>query len=118
MTAASWRDIPCDQVDWEVAKISKRITYQLWRQCRSGDPDASFSGNQEDGPWKNLTLGQLANMGERAWQRTAGYGIGPKAVETIKATINMAAEGVDVLVSSTEPGRNAYVPLCERTVSE
>lgn len=96
-----WRSIKCATIQWHsVPGISRRIAWMLLRQCRPAtqyDPEGCER-------WHDLTLGQLADMGERAW-RSSGYGFGPTTLEGIKLAIDHAAAGVDI----TRPA-DAYKP--------
>ena len=104
----NWRDIRCADVDWGVAWVrtgsEAKIRYAIMRMCR---PE---SRHFAAGEWHHLTLGELADRGEREWRSVGG--IGHKAVDLIKATIDRAAEGKPVTKSAPQP--DAYVPRCER----
>lgn len=99
-----WRSIPCRVVDWYACGVSRRAARGIHRDC-IGFTDATL------GPWHGLSLGELADMGERQWRRFIS--IGDQSVEVIKATIDMAAEGKSITKPDKAP--DAYVPKCERT---
>lgn len=104
----NWRDIRCADVDWGVAwagsAAESKARYTLRRMCRAEEK------HRPAGKWNHLTLGDLANMGERRWQSFGGIGV--KAVDIIKAIIDSAAEGKPVTEGAPQP--DAYVPRCER----
>ena len=107
----TWRSIPCSKVDWYKCGVSRRAAHKVVRNCRLGKDDGGDCW--KSGPWAKLTLGELADAGVRAWRISSEYGIGPAAEQVIKTTIDMAAEGQDVLLPERAP--DAYVPKCERT---
>lgn len=98
----NWRDIPCKTINWQTV-----CTNSTWRRlqwlCRAR------------GAWHELTLGELATMGEREWRCGHKERFGPKSIQTIKDTIDAAAEGVDV--TNYNQVYDAYVPKCERVAS-
>lgn len=95
-----WRGIPARDVEWRIGTDRGRPTARnLYRLC----------SDRHSGEWADLTLGQLADMGEINWLRTPT--IGPHTVEVIKSVIDMAAEGKCVL---RNPDPQPYVPTCER----
>lgn len=95
-----WRDIPASDVEWRIGTDRGRPTPRaIYRLCARG----------HDGEWADITLGQLADMGEYSWLRTPG--IGGLSVTIIKAVIDMAAEGKHV---TRGPFPAPYIPTCER----
>lgn len=122
MTGIDWRSIPLDVVDWSACGVSRRASHKIQfmtspplrtrfdRAKPEGwpDPDQTYG---ERGSWCQMTLGDLADRGETWWRRH-GYMVGDMAMEVIRRTIDMAAEGKQV----RHPGRapDAYVPQCER----
>lgn len=109
-----WRSIPCRVVDWYACGVSRRASHKVHRLCLPERVTPNW--RTPAGPWAALTLGTLADMGEREWRTTAEYGIGDKAMEVIKATIDLAAEGKSITKPPKAP--DAYVPKCERTGQE
>ena len=95
----SWREIPAREVDWSLhytgAHSSPRNA--IWRLCRP------------DWEWGDMTLGDIADLGERGWRRMPS--IGDRGVELLMSTIDAAAEGQDVREKKVAGG---YVPKCER----
>lgn len=100
LPVATWRDIPCADLDWiGLNDHSYRAARAVDRLCRT-----------EWDPWGSLSLGELADMGERRWRHHPG--IGDKAVLVIKRTIDLAAEGE--MVTAKAAAADAYIPTCER----
>lgn len=98
-TASTWRDIPCRVVDWiGLNDHSYRAARAVWNLCAN------------DREWSALTLGDVADMGERRWRHMPF--IGDKAVLVIKRTIDLAAEGK--MVTAKVTAADAYIPACER----
>lgn len=99
-----WRTIRCADVQWDLIPGTRRaVTRRLAIQCsppteyvRKHEPDAER--------WDDLTLGQLADRGERWWIRHGDH-FGTIAVEVIKTIIDAAAAGYDVTRM-----KDAYVP--------
>ena len=94
-----WRSIPARVIDW-------RGQHQLYGRCVY----ALSLAVREKEPWHSLTLGQIADMGERQWRRVNG--VGDKGVEAIKDVIDRAAEGKNITTDGKAP--DAYIPKCER----
>lgn len=109
VTDRSWREIPCREVDWEICGVSRRAALKVRFACRVGKEDGGLAFNS--GPWAHMTLGEIADMGVRAWRRSA-ENIGDLAQQVIMRTIDMAAEGKRVTYPKVAP--DAYVPRCER----
>jgi hypothetical protein len=105
-----WRDIPLCDIDWRRVIRRGHVAGKLTWLCyepRTAHPVANR------GEWAKMTLGELANMGERWWQRYPG--IGAVATEAIKDVIDRAATGENVRRPSPDtPAPDAYVPRCER----
>lgn len=98
--APDWRGIPLAEVNWSLACTeSPKVRHLLFRQCRT----SPLTGEER---WSSMTLGDLADKGDRWWVRSVRYGLGEKGVAAIKRLIDMAAAGLDVC------GRecSAYVP--------
>lgn len=97
----SWTSIRCQDVEWDAVTgiygAPLRILTRLSREPKGTFPD------DRAGLWKNWTLGDLANVGEREWRGIPG--VGDTTVEAIKLTIDAAAAGVDVTKSP-----HAYEP--------
>ncbi len=95
-----WRAIRCSDVQWDlVPGVSGAVKHGLYRQC---SPAGQYCKNEER--WDHLTLGQLADFGER-WWRGNGPHIGPVTIAAIKLAIDAAAAGYDVTRSA-----DAYIP--------
>lgn len=114
----SWREIPVHLIDWNACGVSRRSASDVRRESRpeyiwKADGKPGDPGNVRPGVWYGMTLGELADRGERWWRRSAKYGIGPKAKEVIRRTIDMAAERPEsVLLPAV--AEDAYVPASER----
>lgn len=103
MSKITWRDINCRVVDWiGLNDHSCRAARTVSRLCRT-----------EHDPWWSLSLGDVADMGERRWRHMPF--IGDKAVLVIKRTIDLAAEGE--MVTAKAAAADAYIPTCERGVA-
>lgn len=101
-----WRDIPLSEINWEVPLGRCRAAHALRYSCRE---------HQDKVRWSKMTLGELADKGERWWKSYSsdGWQIGEKAADLIKLTIDMAAAGKDVRMAI-----DRYVPTCERENAE
>ena len=73
----------------------------MLRQC---SPPTQYD-NKDVQKWHDLTLGQLADMGETEWRRSSRMGFGEKANEGVKLCIDHAAAGFDVTRKA-----DAYTP--------
>ena len=97
-----WRQIKCRDVQWaSVPGVSVRVTYSLYRQCSSHEHDTE---NEAERKWAFLTLGELADRGERRWHQDL-QNAGPVTIEAIKLAIDYAAAGYEI---TRMP--DAYVP--------
>jgi len=95
-----WRSIRCADVQWDATPgVPRRCRWFLFRRCR---PPKDGS-DADEYSWHDKTLGDVADMGERAWRRQGGWG--ETATEAVKLTIDYAAAGYDVTHK-----RAAYVP--------
>jgi len=101
---SEWRSINLSEVVWDTVKGRCRASLELARQSRPSRIDES------DVRWSQMTLGDLANIGEKAWRNVPG--IGNTAVSLIKDTIDAAANGVVIIKQAV--AQDAYVPRCER----
>ena len=86
-----WRSIPLDRVNWRLAASSRNAMVLFAHSVPPHDP--TYSESHE---WAGMTLGELANLGERKWSRTLNVGV--KAVAAIKELIDRAAAGEDVTI--------------------
>ena len=86
-----WRLIPLDRVNWRIT-ASPRNALVLFAHSKPPRDPAWPEGHA----WAGMTLGQLADLGERKWWRTTNVGV--KAVAAIKELIDRAAAGEDVTV--------------------
>lgn len=100
-----WRAIPCRAVQWDIVpNISGRIAGDLYRRC--SEPTDWFKQHRPEEVerrWHNISLGELADQGERQWLRNTN--IGPVTIAAIKFLIDYAAAGHDVTRI-----KDAYVP--------
>lgn len=110
-----WRSIPLRRVDWNRCGVSRRAAHAIHWMCRSlrGQQPPENPESLKMGAWGGMTLGELADRGERWWWR-CGYLVGPKGQEVIRRTIDMAAAGD--CVTLTGASSDAYVPKSERGV--
>lgn len=100
---ASWREIPLEQIDWGIPRISKiRGPKRILSALSTKRGEASH----QIGDWHDWTLGRLADVGERTWIRASG--VGNVCTLIIKEIIDRAAAGEDVTVK--ESGAHSYVP--------
>lgn len=100
---ASWREIPLEQIDWDIPSVGKTRgpAHVLFRHCvKTGD------GPHEIGDWHGWTLGKLADVGEFKWARSSG--VGRVGVLIIKEIIDRAAAGENVTMN--DHGAHSYVP--------
>lgn len=97
-----WRSIPLIEIDWGITGCTGHIRSTLF--SHSNPPrDPRWPQGHE---WVGLTLGNLADMGEREWLRATGVGV--VAVRVIKEIIDRAAAGENVTTAGT--GTHSYVP--------
>lgn len=99
---SDWRAIPLIEVNWSITDCTGHVCNTLFNHSRPPH-DPKFPQGHE---WAGLTLGDLADMGEREWLRAAG--VGPAAVATIKEVIDRAAAGGNVKRNDT--GKRPYTP--------
>jgi hypothetical protein len=100
---ASWREIPLEQIDWDIPSVGKtrgpkRVLYDLSR--KRGDY------SHQIGDWHDWTLGKLADVGENTWLRAPS--VGHVCTLIIKEIIDRAAAGEDV--TEKDAGAHSYVP--------
>ena len=88
---SDWRAIQLDRVNWRITASSRNAMVLFAHSKPPRDP--KYPDGHE---WAGMTLGELADMGERKWWRTANVGV--KAVAAIKELIDRAAAGEDVTV--------------------
>ena len=106
---STWREIPLCEIDWRRVIGRSHVAGKLTWLCYPPNK----TGIMDRGEWADMTLGELANMGERWWQRFSG--IGEVATECIKDVIDRAAEGEDLRRPSADtPAPDAYVQTSER----
>ena len=106
---SNWREIPLCEIDWRRVIRRGHVAGKLTWLCYP----PKKTGIMDRGEWADMTLGELANMGEIWWQRFSG--IGKVATECIKEVIDRAAEGEDLRRPSADtPAPDAYVPKSER----
>lgn len=112
---SDWRSIMATDVDWTANPISLRAGYKVRMMCSPiyHGPNGKAWSATSCGAWSDLTLGQVADLGERHWRRCSN--IGNLGVKVIKWGIDAAAEGrCPMLLASGAPAADAYVPQAER----
>ena len=92
-----WRNIPCSLVDWHcLSSINRRTALLIERQCSEPTKYTREHYPEEaEGRWTSLTLGELADRGEKWWVRR-GERIGKACVDAIKSMIDHAAAGYEI----------------------
>jgi len=116
---SDWRSIRAHDVDWTASPISRRAGYKVRMMCSPIylSPSGKPWSDTGCGAWHDLTLGQIADLGERHWLRCAN--IGDLGVRVIKWGIDAAAEGrCPMLPASGAPAVDAYIPQAERKEGE
>lgn len=98
-----WRTIPLERVNWRVSATTRNAMALFTHSKPPRDP--KYPAGHE---WAGMTLGQLADLGERKWARATN--VGPKAVEAIKEIIDRAATGEDVTVGVDGDDIGPYKP--------
>lgn len=94
-----WRAILCVDVQWDATpEVSHRVCWNIYRRCNKPHEGDRNSNNS----WHEKTLGDLCDMGIRAWQHPAW---GEKTYEAVKLTIDYAAAG-----NTVTRKRDVYVP--------
>jgi len=107
----NWRDIPAADIDWGCNPISKQAGYKVRMMC--ADMYLSkFSTKFSCSAWRDATLGEIADYGERHWLRCTN--IGPLAVQVIKWVIDEAACVRCPMMATAGRAPDAYVPESER----
>ena len=86
-----WRTTPLDRVNWRITASSRNAMVLFAHSVPPRDP--KYPDGHE---WAGMTLGELADLGERKWARATNVGV--KAVAAIKEMIDRAASGEDVTV--------------------
>lgn len=113
---SKWRDIRGDEIAWHENPVSQRAGYKVRMMCNGTFLKHNLGSqyrNRDCGGWSDLTLGQIADLGEKEWLRCAN--IGQTAVQVIKWIIDEAAEGrCPMMAGSGHPAPDAYVPRSER----
>lgn len=117
----SWRNIPAAMIDWEKNPISSRAGNWVRWSCSDEWKTSRWNFERDKTPvpggrgyWCEMTLGQIADNGERWWIRN-GTHIGPKGCQVIRWIIDEAAEGRCPMIGGKgAPAVDAYVPKCER----
>ena len=99
---ADWRAIPLIEVDWQITGCTGHVCSTLFNHSRPPHDPRWPEGHE----WTSLTLGDLADMGEREWLRATS--VGAVTVSTIKEIIDRAAAGEDVTVK--DAGTHSYTP--------
>lgn len=102
MDDVTWRGIPLEEVDWKLTGCTGHVGSTLFNHSRPPHDPRWPQGHE----WVGLTLGDLADMGERKWLRATG--VGAVAVLVIKEIIDRAAAGERV--TTAEAGLHSYVP--------
>ena len=92
MDDVKWRSIPLIEIDWGITGCTGHIRSTLFNHSREPHDPRWPQGHQ----WAGLTLGELADMGEREWLRATFVGV--LTVGVIKELIDRAAAGEDVTV--------------------
>lgn len=113
---SEWRDIRADAIAWDRNPISVLAGHKCRMMCNAiflNHQVGSQYRNRDCGGWSDLTLGQIADLGEREWLRCTN--IGPTAVKVIKWIIDAAAEDrCPMMAGSGHAAPDAYVPKRER----
>ena len=117
----SWREIPVSKIEWSVNPISSRAGGWVDWMCSDRWKTSQWKHERDRTPqpgqrgyWCDMTLGQLADAGQRWWRRN-GANIGPMAMDVIRWVIDEAAEGrCPLKPESGSPAPDAYVPKAER----
>ena len=108
-----WREIPASEIEWSANPINKLAGRNVENMCgREGpaeDTGQDDSARMRKGGWTDLTLGEIADLGEQYWILCEG--IGYVAVEVIKWVIDHAAAGkCPMKAGSGKPAHDAYRP--------
>ncbi|WP_147405712.1 hypothetical protein [Cereibacter sphaeroides] len=86
-----WREIPMTAIDWDALRPvlgrSANDLRRLSRGYRPDDPPREWCA----GAWKQMTLGQVADMGRR--QLLRHNNLGEKGLALLQMVIDLAAAG-------------------------
>jgi hypothetical protein len=94
------RDIPMADIDWQALMADMgRSVRPLWRLVHV-DPNRAPKP-YDDGSWHDLTLGQVADKGERDILRH--HGVGETALARLREIIDMARAGTLPLKGGPAP---------------
>ncbi|PNW65566.1 UNVERIFIED_CONTAM: hypothetical protein BEN50_22255 [Euhalothece sp. KZN 001] len=94
------RDIPMADIDWQTLLHGMgRSVRPLWRLVHV-DPNRG-PRPYEEGAWHDLTLGQVADKGERDILRH--HGVGATALARLRENIDMARAGTLPLKGAPAP---------------
>ena len=98
-----WRELPLDRINWRIT-ASPRNAMVLFAHSKPPHDPKWPEGHE----WAGMTLGQLADMGERRWSRALNVGV--KAAASIKELIDRAASGEDVTLGVAGDDIGPYRP--------
>ena len=100
-----WRSIPVKDIDWRMlhAKFGRSIYALEWLAVEPRNNRVEALGH---GCWSHMTLGAVADIGERLILRH--HGIGPVALATLRSIIDLAAS--DGLPMVGGPAPDALTP--------
>jgi len=94
------RDIPMADIDWQtILHDMGRSARPLWRLSRH-DPNRTPE-DYGNGCWSGLTLGEVADKGEREIRRHNG--VGPTTIARLREIIDMARAGTLPLKGGPAP---------------
>ena len=107
---ADWRDIPMRMINWNAVSAhigrSARPLRRLSTTIRPEDTPKPFCR----GAWRDMTLGQVADLGRREILRHSD--IGPTALAALQHVIDLAAAGK--LPQTQGPANDALRPTEKR----
>lgn len=108
-----WRSIPMVAIDWSALKPHVGRNSHPLRRLTQGFPNRPPEPFQE-GAWRNLTLGEVADLGRRALLRHNG--MGEATLAALQYVIDLAAAGKCPL--TTGPAHDALRPTEKEAVKE
>jgi len=99
----NWRTIRMDEIDWRAVQSMPEIGGHAGgalRRLSVGYPSVAAEPYWP-GCWQNLTLGDVADLGERDLLRHSGFG--KKTLAALRRVIDMAASGKLPLLGNPAP---------------
>jgi hypothetical protein len=107
----NWREIPMKEINWRsLHSHLGRSAWQLKRYSlgyKESDPPRPYA----EGAWKNMTLGEVSDLGRRELMRHSG--MGPVCLAALQYVIDLAAAGKCPVIGGVAPDALRPSEPCE-----